>query len=102
MKRFLWYVSISRNALVVFSSGLLVYLWWHHFRSAEDDLDPPVRLSAHVTSSWPSIAWPPFIFTVQERSYSFLDVFQGLGSSVLVLPIVAVLGNVAIAKAFGM
>lgn len=101
MKRFLWYLSISRNALVVFTSGLLVYLWWHHFRSTDLESVPPVYLSAHVTSSWPSLSWPPFIFSVEDRHYSFIEVLQSLGSSVVVVPIVAVLGNVAIAKAFG-
>lgn len=101
LKRLFWYISISRNALVVFISGLFVYIWHYHFSLLDENV-LPINLSAHVTSAWPKISWPPFIFTAEEHSYSFAEVLLGLGSSVLVVPIVAVLANVAIAKVFSM
>ncbi|KAH8409800.1 hypothetical protein KR222_008050 [Zaprionus bogoriensis] len=96
LKKVLWYVSISRNALVVFFSGLLVYVWVHK-QSMEA---VPFALSAKVSSAMPTVKLPPFAFEYQNRTYVFTDILQELGSGVFLVPIVAVLANVAIAKAF--
>lgn len=93
----LWYISISRNALVVFFSGLLVYMWVH--RSSLEAV--PFALSSKVSSAMPSFKLPPFAFEYQNRTYVFTDILHELGSGVILVPIVAVLANVAIAKAFG-
>ncbi|XP_030573947.1 sodium-independent sulfate anion transporter isoform X2 [Drosophila novamexicana] len=96
LKKVLWYISISRNALVVFFSGLLVYMWVH--RSSLDAV--PFALSSKVSSAMPSFKLPPFAFEYQNRTYVFTDILHELGSGVILVPIVAVLANVAIAKAF--
>ncbi|XP_062125606.1 sodium-independent sulfate anion transporter isoform X1 [Drosophila sulfurigaster albostrigata] len=96
LKKILWYISISRNALVVFFSGLLVYIWVH--KSSLEAV--PFVLSAKVSSAMPTVKLPPFAFESQNRTYVFTDILQELGSGVIVVPIVAVLANVAIAKAF--
>ncbi|XP_064550331.1 sodium-independent sulfate anion transporter isoform X2 [Drosophila montana] len=96
LKKVLWYISISRNALVVFFSGLLVYLWVH--RSSLEAV--PFALSSKVSSAMPSFKLPPFAFEYQNRTYVFTDILHELGSGVILVPIVAVLANVAIAKAF--
>lgn len=96
LKKVLWYISISRNALVVFFSGLLVYVWVH--KSSMEAV--PFALSSKVSSAMPSIKLPPFAFQHGNRTYVFTDILQELGSGVVLVPIVAVLANVAIAKAF--
>lgn len=96
-KKVLWYISISRNALVVFFSGLMVYVWVH--KSSLEAV--PFALSSKVSSAMPSIKLPPFAFQHGNRTYVFTDILQELGSGVVLVPIVAVLANVAIAKAFG-
>lgn len=97
LKKVLWYISISRNALVVFFSGLLIYVWVH--KSSMEAV--PFALSSKVSSAMPSIKLPPFAFQHNNRTYVFTDILQELGSGVVLVPIVAVLANVAIAKAFG-
>ncbi|XP_032593183.1 sodium-independent sulfate anion transporter isoform X2 [Drosophila grimshawi] len=96
LKKVLWYISISRNALVVFFSGLMVYIWVHR-RSLEA---VPFALSSKVASAMPTIQLPPFAFEYENRTYVFTDILHELGSGVILVPIVAVLANVAIAKAF--
>lgn len=97
LKKILWYISISRNALVVFFTGLLVFLWVK--KSSMEAV--PFALSSKVSSAMPTIKLPPFAFEYQNRTYVFTDILHELGSGIIVVPIVAVLANVAIAKAFG-
>ncbi|EDW25046.1 GL23059 [Drosophila persimilis] len=96
LKKVLWYISISRNALVVFFTGLLVFIWVK--KSSMEAV--PFALSSKVSSAMPSIKLPPFAFEYQNRTYVFTDILHELGSGIIVVPIVAVLANVAIAKAF--
>ncbi|XP_023164585.2 sodium-independent sulfate anion transporter isoform X1 [Drosophila hydei] len=96
LKKVLWYISISRNALIVFFSGLMVYVWVH--KSSLQAI--PFALSSKVSSAMPSIQLPPFAFEHENRTYVFTDILHELGSGVILVPIVAVLANVAIAKAF--
>lgn len=56
----------------------------------------------HVKSGLPSIRIPPFSTTVGDEQLSFFQMCTELGSSIVLVPVIAVLGNVAIAKAFGM
>ena len=97
LKKVLWYISISRNALVVFFSGLMVFMW---VKKTSIEAVPFV-LSSKVSSGMPTIKLPPFAFEHQNRTYVFTDILHELGSGVILVPIVAVLANVAIAKAFG-
>ncbi|XP_065369767.1 sodium-independent sulfate anion transporter [Calliphora vicina] len=96
LKKTLWYISISRNAFVVFFCGLIAYLWIH--KSSLQAV--PFSLSSKVQSGMPSIHLPPFAFEHNNRTYVFTDICRELGSAIIVVPIVAVLANVAIAKAF--
>lgn len=49
----------------------------------------------------PSLSAPPFSTEIGERQVSFIEMCSDLGSSIVLVPIIGVLGNVAIAKAFG-
>lgn len=49
----------------------------------------------------PSVNLPPFGTQIEEREVSFIEMCSELGSSIVLVPVIAVLGNVAIAKAFG-
>ncbi|XP_061393915.1 sodium-independent sulfate anion transporter [Musca vetustissima] len=96
IKKLLWYISISRNALVVFTLSFIAYLWIQ--KSSFEAI--PFSLSSKVSSGLPQFKLPPFSFESGNRTYGFLDICSELGSGLGVVPIVAVLANVAIAKAF--
>lgn len=55
----------------------------------------------NVRSGLPPLKFPPFGTVVNGRTISFIDMCWDLGSSIILVPVIAVLGNVAIAKAFG-
>ncbi|KFB36787.1 AGAP001531-PA-like protein [Anopheles sinensis] len=96
LRRTLWYVSLARNALVVLASAVLAY----HLAASSADGSVPFRLSGNVEPGLPSFEWPVRGVTVGNTTVPFLEVTAQLGSGLLLVPLVAVLANVAIAKAF--
>lgn len=93
-KKALWFLSISRNALVVFTCALIAYLY-------ETKLGrPPFRLSSHVPSGLPTVQFPPFSITSKNETITFFRMVHDLGSGIVVAPVIAVLANIAIAKSF--
>lgn len=94
VNRVLWLLSTSRNVLVVVSCSVLAYL------VDNSDGNSPLVLTGHVRSGLPPFALPPFSTTVGNTTYNFGEMCSKLGSSIFLVPVIGVLGNVAIAKAF--
>ncbi|XP_049294178.1 sodium-independent sulfate anion transporter-like [Anopheles funestus] len=92
--RFLWYVSLARNALVVLLATLLA----HYLSTTPGGV--PFRLSGQVEPGIPAFEWPVRGVTVNNTTVTFIQITTELGSGLLLVPLVAVLANVAIAKAF--
>lgn len=91
-------IATARNAILVLVSSLAAFY-------ASQQGQTPFILTGEVRPGLPSFSLPPF-----ETSYSnngttvemgFVDMISELGSSIALVPIIAVLGNVAISKAFG-
>ncbi|RZF31960.1 hypothetical protein LSTR_LSTR012430 [Laodelphax striatellus] len=93
ISRILWLLSISRNALVVVVCSAVSY----HFHSLGS---VPFILTGPVRPGLPPFQLPPFSTEYNNRTLSFVDMCSELGSSIVLVPVIAVLGNVAIAKAF--
>ncbi|KAL5285458.1 hypothetical protein ACFFRR_007277 [Megaselia abdita] len=96
IKKVLWYISISRNAIVVCIASFMAF----HWVQSESEAAVPFRLNAKVNSSVPTFKLPPFSIDFNDMTYGFVDICSELGSAIIVVPLVAVLANVAIAKAF--
>lgn len=98
IKRALWYLSISRNALVVISAALFAYFWTNG-----GQLEAPFRLSGKVMSGVPKFSLPEFTIhaTNQTTEITFMEIVSDLGISLLSVPLLAIFSNVSIAKAFG-
>ncbi|XP_063917419.1 sodium-independent sulfate anion transporter [Zophobas morio] len=94
VKKTLWLLSISKNALVVLLTSLVAF-YLHEYGDGS-----PFVLSGAVPSGLPSVHPPPFSSQNGNHTVSFFEMVQTLGSSIVVLPIAAVLANVAIAKSF--
>ncbi|KAH8264919.1 hypothetical protein KR038_008017 [Drosophila bunnanda] len=96
----IWVIATGRNALVVLVTSVLAY-------STCDQMDScPYILTGKVKSGLPNVALPKFETTILNRNgteipQNFEQMLSELGPSMLILPIIAVLGNVAISKAFG-
>lgn len=89
----LWFISTSRNILVVVFCAVLAYMFDEHHVQ-------PFLLSDHVKPGLPTFQPPPFSATVGNRTYDFLEMASNLGSAVLVLPLLSILENISLAKVF--
>uniref|UniRef100_A0A182K947 STAS domain-containing protein n=1 Tax=Anopheles christyi TaxID=43041 RepID=A0A182K947_9DIPT len=88
------YIALSRNAIAVISGTLLAYIL------SDVGKSPPFQLIGNVTPGLPPIQLPPFSTIIDEQPYSFFEMIAELGTSVISLPLIAILESVAIAKAF--
>ncbi|EFN65713.1 Sodium-independent sulfate anion transporter [Camponotus floridanus] len=95
VKKIFWYLSISRNALIVFITTTIAY-------RCEATGSAPFRLSGQIKSGLPTVSLPPFSVQVGNQTYTFLDMCAHYGSGIVILPLISILANVAIAKAFAM
>lgn len=93
LKKTLWLLSTSRNAIVVVGCSVAAFLF-------EKYSTQPFKLTGTVKDGLPSLSWPPFHTAVNGRYVGFMEMCSDLGSSIFIVPVIAVLGNVAIAKAF--
>nr|CAI5829136.1 unnamed protein product [Callosobruchus analis] len=90
----IWLLSTSRNALIVIACSAVAY----YYVSNGDE--PPFLLTGSVKSGLPDFKLPPTETVLNNRTITFVEMVADLGSSIVLVPIIAVLGNVAIAKAF--
>lgn len=94
VKQLRWFISLGRNAVVVILGMIIAYV----LKLTTDG--EPLVLIGDISSGIPKIAPPPFTTIVGNETYSFGDMLQVLGPQSIVLPLVAILETVAIAKAF--
>ncbi|XP_037812319.1 sodium-independent sulfate anion transporter [Lucilia sericata] len=97
-----WVVGTSRNAvLVVVTAGIGYYL-------ISSDIDV-FRMVGYVPSGMPEFSLPPFSMTtvvntttgeVIEVHESFAQMVSSLGSGLIVVPLIALLENMAVVQAF--
>ncbi|XP_046744753.1 sodium-independent sulfate anion transporter-like isoform X2 [Diprion similis] len=93
VKKLLWFLSIGRNALLILITTVLAFIMETAGKS-------PFLLSGKVEPGLPSFGLPPFSTQDGNRTYTFIDMCSHLRSGIFILPLVAVLANVSIAKAF--
>ena len=80
IKLVLWYLSISRNALIVIMSMTLAYIF---------DGKKPFVLTGHITNGLPK-----WTLNIQ---WNFIET---LGPALFTLPLITIIGHMAIAKSF--
>ncbi|XP_075973645.1 sodium-independent sulfate anion transporter [Anticarsia gemmatalis] len=94
LKKALWILSTSRNAIVVVGCSLAAFFF-------EKYSTQPFKLTGEVKDGLPTFRVPPFSTELPDgRHVGFIEMCSDLGSSIFIVPVIAVLGNVAIAKAF--
>ncbi|XP_026464501.1 sodium-independent sulfate anion transporter-like [Ctenocephalides felis] len=94
----LWLIATARNAIIVLLGVVIAYSFEKYTSTI------PFQVTGSVKSGLPSIHLPAFESIIYESNLielSFKDMVDILGSSIILVPIIAVLGNVAISKAFG-
>lgn len=93
VKKMLWFLSISKNALIVLITSLIgAYLHYHG--------GAPFKLTGPVPKGMPEIGFPSFTAQFGNETVGYREMVKSLGSGIIVIPVVAVLANVAIAKSY--
>ncbi|CAH0397843.1 unnamed protein product [Chilo suppressalis] len=93
LQRTLWFAGVARNAVVVVVAAVLAFF-------IHQDRNDPLILTGNITPGLPTPNAPPFSTSVGNTTFGAGDMFSHLGSGLLVVPIVGIISNVAIAKAF--
>ncbi|RZF48867.1 hypothetical protein LSTR_LSTR003247 [Laodelphax striatellus] len=93
LRGIMWQVGVARNAIVVIIGTFIAFMCANH------DLQP-FRLTGHVNSGLPPISLPPFSHFDGNRTVTFPEMLQNLGTGTLVAPIISILESVSIAKVF--
>ncbi|XP_058130157.1 sodium-independent sulfate anion transporter [Anopheles ziemanni] len=100
---FCWLVATARNALVVLVTSFIAFYF-------DKRGERPFILTGTVKSGIPDFQLPPFSTVLPSGGgpngtspleLGFTGMIEELGASIALVPIIAVLGNVAISKAFG-
>ncbi|CAH1389847.1 unnamed protein product [Nezara viridula] len=89
----IWLIATSRNCILVIVSAVIGYYLYEHGET-------PVKLIGHIPPGLPSIQLPPFSVQHGNETIGFLEMCSELGSGIIVLPIIALLENIAVCKAF--
>lgn len=99
-----WVIGTSRNAVLVIVTSAIGY----YLISSEIDI---FRMVGYVPSGMPEFKMPPFTMTTVlntttgetiEVHESFAQMVSSLGSGLIVVPLIALLENMAVVQAFGM
>ncbi|XP_066587709.1 sodium-independent sulfate anion transporter-like [Prorops nasuta] len=92
--KIIWLVSTARNAIIVTFCSIIAY------NMESEKSSSPFILTGPVRSGLPPFGLPPFSTTQNNQTLGFTEMCSQLGPAIVLVPIIGVLGNVAIAKAF--
>ncbi|XP_028157290.1 sodium-independent sulfate anion transporter-like [Ostrinia furnacalis] len=93
LQKCFWFAGVARNAVVVVFAAVVAYCVYQ-------DSQEPLILTGNITPGLPKPQPPPFYTSVGNMTYTAGEMISHLGSGLLVVPIVGIISNVAIAKAF--
>ncbi|XP_031837112.1 sodium-independent sulfate anion transporter isoform X2 [Nomia melanderi] len=93
LKKSIWFLGTGRNAIVVILCAVISYVY-------ESRGGAPFVLTGHIEAGLPSVQPPAFSRTVGNQTETFVDMCKNLGTGILIVPLISIIGNVAIAKAF--
>ena len=96
LEKSLWTLCIARNAFVVVISALVAYAFDPDLPEGRSR-DTTFVLTGRIKPGLPEWKVPDFV----HDGLTFTEMVKELGSAVVIIPLVAILENVAIAKAFG-
>ncbi|XP_036146262.1 sodium-independent sulfate anion transporter isoform X2 [Monomorium pharaonis] len=92
VNKIIWLIGTSRNALLVVICGLVGW-------SFQDN--SPVRLIGYIPGGMPTVQAPPFGFTKDDNTtVTFIEMLGNLGSGIVVVPLISLMEDIAICKAF--
>ncbi|XP_068631791.1 sodium-independent sulfate anion transporter-like [Battus philenor] len=93
IQRTLWFLGVSRNAIVVVIASVLAFLIY-------ENKDNPLRLTGPITPGLPTPRIPAFHTSIGNTTITAGEMLAHLGSGLIVVPAVGIISNIAIVKAF--
>ncbi|KOC68511.1 Sodium-independent sulfate anion transporter [Habropoda laboriosa] len=93
LKKSIWFLGTGRNALVVIMCAVVSCIF-------ENRGGAPFYLTGHIEAGLPSVRPPPLSRNIGNETETFVDMCKNLGTGIMVVPLISIIGNVAIAKAF--
>lgn len=102
LTKFFWALGVSRNALVVIVSTTMAYFLY-------DSGKEWFILNGSIPQGMPPLITPPFHVpeirdedgTIIQEYQSFWQMVQYLGPGLVIVPLIGLLENMSICKAFG-
>ncbi|XP_011144186.1 sodium-independent sulfate anion transporter isoform X2 [Harpegnathos saltator] len=92
VNKILWLISTSRNALLVVLCGCLGYSFQN---------ESPVKLIGYIPGGMPIVQIPPFGYMKDANTtVTFVDMVSNLSTGILVIPLISLMEDIAICKAF--
>ncbi|KAJ2939848.1 hypothetical protein O0L34_g18043 [Tuta absoluta] len=93
----LWLLATCRNAIIVIVTGVLGFWYTGHLAGEA----VPFRLMGPIPSGVPVPSLPPTSYVRADNSTAdFVEMVSELGSGILVIPLIVLLEDIAICKAF--
>ncbi|KAJ8973168.1 hypothetical protein NQ317_007509 [Molorchus minor] len=93
----LWLIGTARNAILVIVCGFVGYSFCLNG-------PPPFKVIGQVPPGLPAVKVPPFGYEEERNSttitHTFLDMVTDMGSGIIVVPLITLLENIAVCKAF--
>lgn len=103
VNQIIWLIGTARNAILVIVTGMISYLL---HQSGQNDL----QVIGEIPSGMPSFSVPSFSIPdirnetsgeILQKGETFTEIVSGMGSSLIVIPLIALLENMSVCKAFG-
>ncbi|KAJ8928375.1 hypothetical protein NQ314_019106 [Rhamnusium bicolor] len=92
------YVGTARNAILVIVCGFIGYSFCLNG-------PPPFKVIGDVPQGLPAVKPPPFGYYEDNNGttvyHTFFEMISNLGSGIIVVPLITLLENIAVCKAFG-
>lgn len=105
LAKIIWLTSVGRNAIVVIITALVAFGCDPELPDVEGSIkNTTFILTGNLDGGIPKFQLPPFSVkneTTGDTTAEFGDMISELGAAIIILPLMAVLENIAIAKAFG-
>lgn len=96
----LWLISSIRNSIIVISCTVLSYVYIESHRNQSASADIPYKIIGHVPAGLPEFHAPQFSIQRGNETIGFLDMVSVMKSNIIVLPLIGLLENISICKAF--
>ncbi|CAH1236511.1 unnamed protein product [Diabrotica balteata] len=93
LKKFLWLLYISKNAITV-TLATIVSVYCNQSGVS------PFKITGTVPKGIPEVRFPSLTIQRDNQTIEYTDMLADLGGGIAVVPFVAVLANIAIAKAY--